>query len=91
MPFPKPYSRCYIIADKMRHGISDFVPTKQLAEDLNIAAPSAVKILQSLGGAGIIETREGAKGGVRLAIPPSNIRALDVFNALGKGTPAISL
>lgn len=91
MSYPLAFSQAIItvlyIADKLQQGSFDFAPTKQLAEDLNIAAPSAVKILQSLSGAGIIATREGAKGGVRLAVPPSNITILDIFNALEKGRP----
>src|SRR6185503_20356232 len=75
------------VADKVQQDIYDFVPTKQLAEDLNIAGPSAVKILQSLNSVGIIETREGAKGGVRLAKSPADITILDIFNALEKERP----
>lgn len=70
------------IADKVQQGIYDFVPTQELSDSLNIAKPSAVKILQNLNRAGIIETREGAKGGVRLAMDPSEITILDIFNAI---------
>lgn len=70
------------IADKVQQGIFDFVPTKKLSESLNIAGPTAVKILQNLNRAGIIETREGAKGGVRLAVQSSQITILDIFNAI---------
>lgn len=75
------------VADKVQQGIYDFVPTKQLSEDLNIAGPTAVKILQSLNGTGIIETREGARGGVRLAKLPSVITILDIFNAIENERP----
>lgn len=51
------------VADKVQQGIYDFVPTQEISDALNIPKPSAVKILQSLNRAGIIETREGAKGG----------------------------
>ncbi|MCB9104195.1 MAG: Rrf2 family transcriptional regulator [Anaerolineales bacterium] len=50
------------VADKVQQGIYDFVPTQEISDALNIPKPSAVKILQSLNRAGIIETREGAKG-----------------------------
>ncbi|MCP5094939.1 MAG: Rrf2 family transcriptional regulator [Chloroflexi bacterium] len=73
------------VADKVEQGFFDFVPTKQLSEDLNIARPTAVKILQSLNGAGIIETREGAKGGIRLAVAPASVTVLDIFNAVESG------
>ena len=73
------------VADKVRQGIYDFVPTKELSHDLNIPRPSAVKILNSLTKAGIIETREGAKGGVRLGVSASEISILDVFEAIESG------
>ena len=46
------------VADKVQQKMFDFVPTKQLSEDLNIPRPSAVKILQALHGAGIIADRK---------------------------------
>mgnify|MGYP002640171753 CR=1 FL=1 len=73
------------VADKVQQGFHDFVPTKKLSEDLNIPRPSAVKILNSLSKAGIIETREGAKGGVRLGVAASEISILDVFEAIETG------
>jgi Rrf2 family protein len=75
------------VADKVQQGIYDFVPTKALSEQLGIATPSAVKILQALNRAGIIETREGARGGVRLAKPPSRVSLLDVFSAVEADRP----
>ncbi len=79
------------VADKVQQGIYDFVPTKELSDSLNIARPSAVKILQNLNRAGIIETREGAKGGVRLAMSPSKITILDIFNAIEYNRPLFRL
>jgi len=75
------------IADKVQQGMFEFIPTKQLAEDLNLARPSAVKILQNLNRAGIIETREGAKGGVRLAQPAADVSILDIFLAIEQERP----
>ena len=75
------------VADKVQQGMFDFVPTKQLSESLNIARPTAVKILSNLTGAGIIETREGAKGGVRLAVDPADVTILDIFEAIETGKP----
>ena len=73
------------IGDKVAQGFYEFVPTKEIAESLNIARPSLVKIMQGLHNAGIIETREGAKGGVRLAKQPDTITLLDVFMAIESG------
>lgn len=75
------------VADKIQQGMFDFVPTKQLSDDLNIAQPSAVKILQSLNRAGLIETREGSRGGIRLAKPAASITLLDIFNAIESEKP----
>ncbi|MCB0169941.1 MAG: Rrf2 family transcriptional regulator [Anaerolineae bacterium] len=75
------------VADKVQQGIYDFVPTQEISDALNIPKPSAVKILQSLNRAGIIETREGAKGGVRLAMSPLDITILDIFNAIEQNRP----
>ena len=75
------------VADKVEQGYYDFVPTKELSTALNIPRPTAVKILGNLNSAGLIETREGAKGGVRLAVPAADVTILDVFNAIETGKP----
>jgi len=75
------------VADKVEQGYYDFMPTKELSASLNIARPTAVKILGNLASAGIIETREGAKGGVRLAVAPADVTTLDVFEAIESGKP----
>ena len=79
------------VADKIQQGMFEFVPTKQLSVDLNIPQPSAVKILQSLNRAGLIETREGSRGGIRLAKPAENITLLDIFNAIESERPLFRL
>jgi Rrf2 family protein len=75
------------VGDKVSHGFYDFVPTKELSAALNMPNPTAVKILGNLANAGIIETREGSRGGVRLAKPPQDITLLDVFTAIETGKP----
>ena len=75
------------VGDKVAQDYLDFVPTKELSSALNIPNPSAVKILGNLASAGIIETREGSRGGVRLAKPAAEITLLDVFNAIEAGKP----
>lgn len=75
------------IADKVEQGYFEFTPTAQLAQNLNIPRPTVAKILQSLNYAGIIETREGAKGGVRLAKPADQVTVLDIFMAIERERP----
>jgi len=75
------------VGDKVAQDYFDFVPTKELSTALNIPNPSAVKILGNLASAGIIESREGSRGGVRLAKPAQQITLLDVFTAIETGKP----
>lgn len=70
------------VADKVRRGDVEFVPTSRLADDLAIPAPSLSRLLRALSAAGIIETREGARGGVRLARDPSQVSLLDIVKAI---------
>lgn len=70
------------IADKVNMGVYDFVPTSQIARDLDIPTPSLARLLRGLNRAGIIETREGARGGVRLAVTPDQVTLLDIVDAI---------
>jgi Rrf2 family protein len=79
------------VGDKIAQGFYDFVPTRELSAALNIPTPTAVKLLGQLASAGIIETREGARGGVRLARPPAAITLLDIFVAIEAGKPLFRL
>ncbi len=75
------------VGDKVRQELFDFVPNRAIAESLGIPAPTTAKILHALGRAGLIETREGAKGGVRLAVPAAKVTLLDVLEALEQKRP----
>jgi len=70
------------IAIKMKESKYEFLTTKAISEKLNIALPTAVKILNSLTIAGLTMTKEGAKGGVLLAKSPKDITLLDIFIAI---------
>jgi Rrf2 family protein len=75
------------VADKVRQELYDFVPTREIAEALAIPTPTTAKILHLLGLAGMIETREGARGGVRLAKPATKITLQDVLAAMEQKRP----
>lgn len=75
------------VADKVRLGEFDFVPTRRIAEDLGIPAPSLARLLRSLNRAGIVETREGAGGGVRLAVPAERVTLLSIVDAIEQTLP----
>ena len=91
MPYSLAFSQAIavvtFVAVKHHHGIHDFVPTKDISHALNIAGPSTVKILQNLSRAGLIETREGSKGGVRLARSAESITLLHLLHAIEQERP----
>ena len=70
---------------KSEDGLYDYLSTKTISEMLNIPAPTVVKVLNKLNAASLIHTKEGAKGGILLAKPISDITFLEVFNAVEQG------
>ena len=82
LSFSKSIMVVTLVADKVRQGQYEFMPAKLISEYLDIARPTLVKILQSLTKAGILESREGPRGGVRLAKDAEQISVLDLLNAL---------
>jgi Rrf2 family protein len=85
LSFSKAILVVIFISDKTRQNQFEFLSTASLSEILNIPKPTLVKILQSLTAAGIIETKEGKFGGIRLIKDPSNISVLEILNAVEKG------
>jgi Rrf2 family protein len=78
---------CAYVADKAALGDDEFVSTARLAADLGLPAPSAAALLRRLTAAGIIETREGSRGGVRLAREARSITLDDVVGAMQQARP----
>ncbi|MBN2352333.1 MAG: Rrf2 family transcriptional regulator [Spirochaetales bacterium] len=66
------------------------VPAAYLAETLGIPRSTVVGILTRLVAAGLLESREGKKGGVRLTRPAKAITLLDVFDAIERKRPLFS-
>ncbi len=87
MSFSKSILVVIFISDKIRQGQFEFLSTKYISEILNIPKPTLVKILQNLTTAGMIETKEGKQGGIRLMKSPSDITILDILEAMEKGKP----
>ena len=85
LSFSKAVLVVIFIADKIRQGQFEFLSTKSISEILNIPRPTLVKIMQSLTLAGIIETKEGKSGGVRLLKDPKSITVLDILEATEGG------
>ena len=78
---------CLFISDKVRQEQYDYLSTASISEVLSIPKPTLVKIMQSLTGAGIIETKEGKHGGIRLAKDPAEITVFHILEAVEKGKP----
>lgn len=75
------------ISDKIRQRMFEFLSAQMISKVLNIPKPTLVKILRNLTHAGIIETKEGKNGGIRIAKPIGKITVLDVFEAMEQEKP----
>lgn len=64
-----------------RHG-SDSMLVREIAECTEMPFPYLSKIFQRLGEAGIVETKRGYKGGVKLTRPPAEITLLEIEAAV---------
>lgn len=87
LSFSKAILVVIFISDKIKQKQFEFLPTQMIAEVLNIPKPTLVKILQGLTNKGIIETKEGKQGGIRLAREASTITILDILEAVEQGKP----
>jgi Rrf2 family protein len=85
LSFSKAILVVIFISDKIRQGQFEFLSSQMISEVLNIPKPTLVKILQGLTAAGLIETREGKQGGIRLMKKPSDITILNVLEAVETG------
>jgi Predicted transcriptional regulator len=65
--------------------------TRNISEMLNIPIPTVVKVLNKLNSAGLIQTKEGSKGGNLLARPITEITMLDVFTAIEQEKPLFKI
>ena len=77
----------YISVKMNYENSSQYLATRYIAEKLNIAIPTANKVLKSLIISGIIISKEGAKGGLMLAKSPESITLLDIFLAIEHKRP----
>ena len=69
----------------------DYLSTRNISEILSIPAPTVVKVLNKLSSSGLINTKEGAKGGNLLAKPITKITMLDVFSAIEQEKPLFKI
>jgi len=87
LSFSKSILVVIFISDKVRLKQYEFLSTASISELLNIPKPTLVKIIHSLTANGIVQTKEGKNGGIRLAKNPFQITVLDIFNAVERGKP----
>lgn len=64
-----------------RHG-SDSMLVREIAELTEMPLPYLSKIFQRLGESGIVESKRGYKGGVKLTRPPAQISLLQIEAAV---------
>lgn len=60
----------------------DRASTSQIAREQHIPPSFLAKIVSQLSVAGVVQTSRGARGGVSLSRPPSNITLLEVVEAI---------
>ena len=65
----------------------EYVSTRDLARDLNIPRPTVVQLIGKLTAAGLLETKEGQKGGVRLILKPETINLKHILEAIELNKP----
>jgi len=87
LSFSKSIIVLIFISDKKRQEQFEYLSTQMIARIINIPKPTLVKILQHLSMAGLIETKEGKSGGIRLAKKPSEITVLDILEAVERKKP----
>lgn len=85
--FPHAILAMMYVTDKVQQGLFDYVPIQQVSSELNIPPSTMGLIMRSLNRAGLVETREGAKGGIRHARAPETITLYDIFRAIEQERP----
>lgn len=85
--FPHAILAMVYVTDKVRQGRFDYVPIQQVSSELNIPPSTMGLIIRALNRAGLVETREGAKGGIRHARAPETITLYDIFRAIEQERP----
>jgi Rrf2 family protein len=87
LSFSKSIIVLIFISDKIRRGETEFISTKIMSELLNIPKPTLSLILNNLMKAGILQTKEGVNGGVRMAKKTEKITLLDLLTAIENEKP----
>jgi Rrf2 family protein len=82
LSFSKSILVLVFISDKTRRGETEYISTKIMSEFLDIPKPTLTVILSNLMRAGILQSKEGVHGGVRMAKTEDKITLLDILQAI---------
>ncbi len=87
LSFSKSILVLVFISDKTRRGETEYISTKIMSEFLDIPKPTLTVILSNLMRAGILQSKEGIYGGVRMAKTEDKISLLDILQAIENEKP----
>jgi len=87
LSFSKSILVLVFISDKTRRGETEFISTKVMSELLNIPKPTLSVILSNLMRAGILQSKEGVNGGIRMVKSEDKITLLDLLIAIENEKP----
>lgn len=87
LSFTKSILVLVFISDKTRRGETEFISTKTMSAFLDIPRPTLTLMLGNLLRAGILQSREGINGGLRLAKTEDKISLLDILVAIENEKP----
>jgi FeS assembly SUF system regulator len=71
-----------VLAHMARHAHLCVHPATELAAETGVPLPTVQKVLKTLAGAGLVESRRGARGGYALAADPAGTTLLTVIERL---------
>lgn len=87
LSFTKSILVLIFISDKTRRGETEYISAKNMSEFLDIPRPTLTVILTNLIKAGILQSKEGIHGGVRMAKSEDKITLLDLLVAIENTKP----
>jgi len=87
LSFSKSILVLLFISDKTNRGETAFISAKYMSEFLDIPKPTLSAMLNNLIRAGILQSKEGINGGVRMAKSEDKITLLDLLTAIESGKP----
>ncbi|MDU5337102.1 Rrf2 family transcriptional regulator [Enterococcus sp.] len=69
----------------------DYLSKRIISEKLEVPVPTVSKVISKLIHSGLLESKEGVKGGIALVKPISATTLFEVFDAIEKGNPLFKI